>query len=158
MQDEVTTITPGSLQVVDPGTLSPEQERAQRATISAAHTLYPPNLVGSRQSVDVEAVIKLAQFILDGDFALDGPEAPRPGPPADPLPFQVIAAMVGKDPEARESRFLVRLPVVAFDGSAWDDAWTVVDWDFPIQKWTRVAEEDILEWYPISGGLARGGS
>ena len=94
---EATSITPGELTIAgSENPLTPEQQRAAVALDIASQALYPPTVFGGRGAgltPDVNAILGAAQFVLDGDVAIDDIET-HTGAPGSPLPFQIIETIL----------------------------------------------------------------
>ncbi len=161
---EATSITPGELTIAGPeNPLTPEQQRAAVALDIASQALYPPTVFGGRGAgltPDVNAILGAAQFVLDGDVAIDDIET-HTGAPGSPLPFQIIEALVAQGSDSPRTRTLVRMPGVP-KGHAWGsendgsaDGWFAIDWETYSDRWHLVADDDIKTWHLVMQGVAR---
>lgn len=161
---EATSITPGELTIAGPeNPLTPEQQRAAVALDIASQALYPPTVFGGRGAgftPDVSAVLAAAQFILDGDAAIEDIET-YVGAPESPVPLQVIEALVAQGSDSPRTRTLVRMPGVP-EGHTWGsrndgsaDGWFAIDWGTYSDRWHLVADDDIKAWHLVTRGVAR---
>lgn len=161
---EATSITPGELTIAgSENPLTPEQQRAAIALDIASQALYPPTVFGGRGAgftPDVSAVLAAAQFILDGDAAIEDIET-HVGAPESPVPLQVIEALVAQGSDSPRTRTLVRMPGVP-KGHAWGsendgsaDGWFAIDWETYSDRWHLVADDDIKTWHLVMQGVAR---
>lgn len=161
---EATSITPGELTIAgSENPLTPEQQRAAIALDIASQALYPPTVFGGRGAgftPDVSAVLAAAQFILDGDAAIEDIET-YVGAPESPVPLQVIEALVAQGSDSPRTRTLVRMPGVP-EGHTWGsrndgsaDGWFAIDWGTYSDRWHLVADDDIKAWHLVMQGVAR---
>lgn len=161
---EATSITPGELTIAgSENPLTPEQQRAAIALDIASQALYPPTVFGGRGAgftPDVSAVLAAAQFILDGDAAIEDIET-YVGAPESPVPLQVIEALVAQGSDSPRTRTLVRMPGVP-EGHTWGsrndgsaDGWFAIDWGTYSDRWHLVDDDDIKAWHLVTRGVAR---
>lgn len=161
---EATSITPGELTIAgSENPLTPEQQRAAIALDIASQALYPPTVFGGRGAgftPDVSAVLAAAQFILDGDAAIEDIET-YVGAPESPVPLQVIEALVAQGSDSPRTRTLVRMPGVP-EGHTWGsrndgsaDGWFAIDWETYSDRWHLVDDDDIKAWHLVMQGVAR---
>lgn len=143
--------------------LTPEQHRAAVAFGIASRIPYPPTVFGGRGAgftPDVNAMLAVAQFILDGGDAIEDIET-YVGAPESPVPLQVIEALVAQGSDSPRTRTLVRMPGVT-EGRSWGsrndgsaDSWFAIDWETHSDRWHLVADDDIKAWHTVSPGVTR---